>query len=474
MTNITKKRTFAYKQMAKYAADNDDLHDYTLLHYATWFACAILMLPVMALAIHCDFSVLYGMYYNVSRDENSSMFIAGGGAAIIAAIILFPGKMFIKLSINGKHPFRLKKRMDNLIRAGKKTDAVLLKENAIQWGIHLTLLSLGLFATGFLSFNADQRTKADAYKTEMRIEQKTKAHTDSLVSSMNNELQQLYEAYRRDSITIAEQHDALIGAAGAAWKKSLEGYNQKLKQKTITKEKFEGSTRYLEYLVERDEAPKRTEKAAALLELSNQYTAARNDLKQRYTKEIQQKPERTSEEIKELEQNLAVAALSTKGFNIMLNLLSVLLTAGMLFFARGANVDSNSGNDDDDDFIYIPDTNIPDPIPDPIPTPLKDPIPDNSLENEPEDNGQQSILSVNNSNYNKENTDENDDKQYVQVVEHNGKMYNRNQVLQFMKTYRERAVKYTQEGKLDLVPHNRSMGEYWQKKLEEFDNQKVG
>lgn len=471
MSNIT-KNNWTYKFMRSFADSHNDLHDYTLLHYATWFTCRALLLMVMAIAVYCDFSVIYGMFYNVNKDDTASFWIGAGGATVIALLILSNGTMFIKLSINSKHGIKLKKRRALLEAAGKKTASLLLRENAIQWYIHGSLMVIGLVMTGFLSFHSDQKTKAEAYKYDRQLANEMNQDISLIEKQHQAEINRLNTKYSKDSSTMSKQYDDLIAAAAPEHKKSIAGYESRHKQQLITKEKYLGAVNYLNVLIENAEKGPKDEKASALLELSKKHLIQLEKLQESHyiTKSAATvKPEKK----KDREYNLEVAAITTKGLNLLLNLVSVLLTAGLLFFSRGANVGREV--EPDEPLSYL-EKKTPDYV-------LVDDVEDNEngkqeeneendedLEEYTEENAEseavdESVPSVNNN----EDNSQDSDKHYIPVIDHQGKLYNRAQGVTFMRTYRERAAKYLNEDKLDLVPHNLKMAEYWQSKVEELD-----
>ena len=174
-----------YKVMRWYSSAQDTLHDFHRTHANTAFAMFVMMCFVSTLAYRADWGVLYGIELASTNNPNGAWWEATIFALAIQVLILYCGNMVIRLWMHGVH------------RQG---------EHYTQFKVQSALFAMGMGATLFLSWESDYAAKG---KNIQAINDSRLNHVqaiDSIERRYEAKIQSLNRKYITDSTRAASLH----------------------------------------------------------------------------------------------------------------------------------------------------------------------------------------------------------------------------------------------------------------------------
>lgn len=311
-----------YNIMRLYAKAGDNLDDFTKAHAMSGLGFLGISVIVQSFAWWADQQVLYGMEYVATGDETFSLWQSVGIATLIQLILLFCGGMAFKLWVNGMH---------------NKDD------HKYQFRIQAFLGLVAFTATAYLSFQTDKialkrgmqmqaKTKTEvkegfAGKTEMlATELKTlrqNVATDSLriTQSFQTRKADLEKAFLADSIRYSK-----VEAGWAA------GHIRNLRSKKVKKIAKERELALAKIEKVRSKSQPQIDKLSTLKAESVAGAIGKLDEAEKLTAA-----------------NVEFNAQSTKGKNILLNIISLAFSLALQFYLRGAVKTEKAKREEDED-----------------------------------------------------------------------------------------------------------------------------
>lgn len=306
-----------YNLMRLYSRMGDNLDDFTRAHAVSGMGYLGIMLIVSAFAWWADQQVLYGLEYAATRNESFAWWQSAGIATIIQAILIFNGGMAIKLAINGK-------RQD--------------PDHNIQFKIHTLLGVIAFSSTLWLSFQTYESAMTRGEMAEKIVKQEIHTEADSIGRKYGKQMAKLKARFAQDSTRAEANYKAQVGAAHSVFVAD-----------SIRKAKDLGRNKYqTRQYVDRRIASFRIKRAKAMQAANERRQQVFDSLAMALDPQVKQLENAQTNmllavesKLKDKEANTKETveknAGSTRGKNIILNIIAFFFNLGLQFFTRGAN-----------------------------------------------------------------------------------------------------------------------------------------
>lgn len=344
-TRVDNYSTDLMKWIAQFTSDTDD---FVSVHGIAWLILGVIGVPYISYLAGCaDYEVLYGTFMMSSQNHayahNQALSIA---ILIQIAIAFTAGKVIFTLT-NKLHQ---KKGGENPHYKGHRKMLI----------VYSVIFLCGFSATIYLSFQTDQKEKQKGQQVFNDMKQNKASEEEIYFNKQSEEESKITKQYTQDSLNAYKSFYAekkLL--TSARYEQKISDYKGKLK-------KWKGRLNHPKFMregVQREIAECERQIAKYKAKIEKQTKPAyegltealkiANNIKQQKLNKIFYKYDRKTNSvdtffkagITDLSYSVALAAKATKGKNVALNFISVVLVCGLVFFKKEATKDTKPQKD---------------------------------------------------------------------------------------------------------------------------------
>lgn len=321
---IEKIKSFPFNTMTKFAEFHNNLNSFEQMFFRTWFIFALVSVPLACLCAYVDFEVLFGIYYDSSQDYVTAFVKSLTEAVLIQLGILVAGGLAIKILINGK-----------VLVWGK------------QFLIFFILAGLCISRTFYLSYQTYYSSKANAQINKEHIEAEHKREIASIEDAKQRELSSVESWYNSEKDRIALSYSTIIKDTVAVWENKIEQKKAKYKRKEITKSYRDKKIAAYNIVINGLKTHYNKQIFNEHNELEKERKSNVGKISEKFDKQLSMTSNENYAQSMELKSSINKSAKSTQGRNIGLNIISLLLQLGLMYYAKGVNKENNTIGDED-------------------------------------------------------------------------------------------------------------------------------
>lgn len=303
-----------YIVMSNFADFHNNLGSFKDMFYRTWFIFFLVSFPLAFLCGYVDFEVLFGLNYDSTQNYTSSFCKALIEAVLIQLSILVAGGLAIKILINGK-----------------------IRIWGIQFMIFFVLASMGFARTIYLSYQTYYSAKANAQSNSEQIALEHEKQSTNLSQNQATEITKIETWYQTELDRINTAHQEQLAAAVSIWENHKKNKKAKYQRKEITKSYLNKKLSAYNTQIAKLEREYKTAQFEAQNALAIEKDKRLKPTKANYKEAYNDLKESQRIETMTLNSSIKENAQNTQGRNIGLNIISLLLQIGIMFYARGVN-----------------------------------------------------------------------------------------------------------------------------------------
>ena len=356
MQNNTEKQGFwkffksiPYLTMNKYVKSHDNTEQFQTMYSGAWFVAFVVMGGVTVICFSVDYSVLYGIEYTSSLNEERSFWSAFGSATIIQFLIVVCGGLFFKIIIFGKLR-KVAEENQNFIQS-------IDKRHVFQAVVFGALFVYGFTWTIELSNKTYFSAKANAIGNQTNQEQSYKKDAALLSKERTTKIAELERTANKTIASKEVHYNSLIASVVAKYEAKKGKVTADYKKGKYTKPQLERHLSSYDAKAQIEKAALLIQKEKAIAPIQSSMAANIKTVADLYTTYEKSLDYKASNDRTALNAEIEATAKETQGRNVTYNLVNVILMFGLLLFAKHSLDDTAEPTGSDDDTQT--DTHIP-------------------------------------------------------------------------------------------------------------------